>query len=230
MFLMALWMSRQAAARSSVPPVLTLARIFQTTGRPPRLRRGETCGQGVLAFTDPSDSWLYRLYLAIDANFRLKRKKVSSHAVDPSFNKGCAYFVEHAAYKAHLDKWDKDAKDDRTDNCNTHDAVKLANIKGAAGLAATGIATVDCSRHKMKRPCSIGDLQKGERYADFYVSSLLYSHAEHTDKSMLTISSTGASGIMPPPTSLYPTTSVAATAFEPPYVGRSTATTHSLTV
>ncbi len=31
-------------------------------------------------------------------------------------------------------------------------------------MAATGVATVDCSRHDMKRPCSVGDLQKGERF------------------------------------------------------------------
>ena len=110
-------------------------------------------------------SWLYRLYLAIDANFRLKRKKVSSDALDPSLNKGCAYFASPIAYNAHLATFDSDdVRDDKTENCNTHDAVKLANIKGAAGLAATGIATVDCSRHEMKRPCSVGDLQKGERY------------------------------------------------------------------
>ena len=114
-------------------------------------------------------SWLYRLYLAIDANFRLKRKKVSSDALDPSLNKGCAYFVNPAAYNAHLTTFDSDnVRDDKTEDCNTHDAVKLANIKGASGLAATGIATVDCSRHEMKRPCSVGDLQKGERYPFFF--------------------------------------------------------------
>ena len=90
---------------------------------------------------------------------------MSSDALDPTLHKGCAYFVDPSAYKAHLDAFDKDdAKDDRAEDCNTHDAVKLANTKGAAGLAATGIATVDCSRHEMKRPCSVGDLQKGERY------------------------------------------------------------------
>ena len=109
--------------------------------------------------------WLYTLFLAIDGNFRLKRKNVSSDALDPSFNRGCAYFVDSDAYKTHLDMFDQEnTKDDHTDDCNTHDAVKLVNIKGAASLAATGIATVDCSRHEMKRPCSIGDLQKGERY------------------------------------------------------------------
>lgn len=50
----------------------------------------------------PCFRWKYALFLAIDANFRLKRKAVSSDAVDPSLNRGCAYFVEEGAYKAHL--------------------------------------------------------------------------------------------------------------------------------
>ncbi|TFY50630.1 hypothetical protein EVJ58_g10963, partial [Rhodofomes roseus] len=39
-----------------------------------------------------------------DANFRLKRKKVSSDSADPGFNNGIAYFVEERAYKEHLEK------------------------------------------------------------------------------------------------------------------------------
>lgn len=118
-------------------------------------------------------SWLYRLYVAIDANFRLKRKKVSSDAVDPSLNKGCAYVVEETAYKAHLAQFD-DLQNEATENCNNHDAVKLATLKGAAGLAASGVATVDCARHDMKRPCSTGDLQKGERCVVFIPLSVLH--------------------------------------------------------
>lgn len=46
--------------------------------------------------------WKYALFIAIDANFRLKRKAVSSENVDPSLNAGWGYFVEEAAYKAYL--------------------------------------------------------------------------------------------------------------------------------
>ncbi len=92
---------------------------------------------------------------------------MSSDQVDPDLNNGAAYFVRESGYKAHLEKWDTDNPKE-SGECNTHNAIKLANIKGAAGLAATGLATVDCSRHDMKRPCSMGDLQKGERYATAY--------------------------------------------------------------
>ena len=86
-------------------------------------------------------------------------------ALDPPFNCGCAYIVEDSAYQEHLGQFDShNSSESHAADCNPHDAVKLANIKGAAGLAATGLATVDCSRHDMKRPCSVGDLQKGERY------------------------------------------------------------------
>lgn len=46
--------------------------------------------------------WKYALFLAINTDFRLKHKAVSSDAVDPSLNRGCAYFVEEGAYKTHL--------------------------------------------------------------------------------------------------------------------------------
>ncbi|TFK78942.1 hypothetical protein K466DRAFT_506453, partial [Polyporus arcularius HHB13444] len=132
-------------------------------------------------------SWLYRLYLAIDANFRLKRKKVSSSDLDPALNAGCAYFVESTAYKDHLEEFDTgNTKDTLPGECNTHDAVKLANIKGSAGLAATGVATVDCSRHDMKRPCSVGDLQKGERFVN--VDYMLNSSLKHNAPTQCSVS------------------------------------------
>lgn len=108
-------------------------------------------------------SWIYRLFLGIDANFRLKRKKVSSDAADPGLNEGFAFFVEEKAYKEHINVYSEVIKED-TSTCNNHDAVKLANMKGSQGTAASGVGTVECSRHDMKRPCSVGDLQKGERY------------------------------------------------------------------
>ena len=52
-------------------------------------------------------SWIYRLYLAIDANFRLKRRLVSSEEADPSLSDGWAYFVKQESYKAHLRAHDK---------------------------------------------------------------------------------------------------------------------------
>jgi hypothetical protein len=51
--------------------------------------------------------FLYALFLALDANFRMKRKDVSSEADDPSLGDGIAFFSQVEAYMAHLEKhWD----------------------------------------------------------------------------------------------------------------------------
>ena len=39
-----------------------------------------------------------------------------------------------------------------------------ADTRDIHGLAVMGVGTVDCARHNMKRPNSIGDLQLGEKY------------------------------------------------------------------
>ncbi|KAF4612165.1 hypothetical protein D9613_004616 [Agrocybe pediades] len=43
----------------------------------------------------PAKKWLYSLFLAIDANFRLTRWHVSSEERDPSLTDGWAFFVKH---------------------------------------------------------------------------------------------------------------------------------------
>ena len=157
------WTSHVGVAQLNAQRVRTPTRTYLMTGKIPLLCAGELSSQHLFPALTAIASWLYRLNLAVDANFRLKRKKVSTDAVDPDLNHGCAYIVEENDYKAHLKQFDSDNPKDTEKECNTHDAVKLTNLRGATGLAATGIATVDCSRHDMKRPCSVGDLQKGER-------------------------------------------------------------------
>lgn len=46
--------------------------------------------------------WLYALFLAIDANFRLKLK--ARGIKDPDMGSGWAYFVEQLAYEQHVRK------------------------------------------------------------------------------------------------------------------------------
>ncbi|KAH0825633.1 hypothetical protein J3R83DRAFT_13480 [Lanmaoa asiatica] len=51
----------------------------------------------------PKDKqWLYALFVAIDANFHLKRSAVSKDGVDPSLSRGWGYFVEELSYKLYL--------------------------------------------------------------------------------------------------------------------------------
>ena len=39
-----------------------------------------------------------------------------------------------------------------------------ADARDIHGLAVTGVGTVDCACHNMKRPNSIGNLKLGEKY------------------------------------------------------------------
>ncbi|KAJ7282331.1 hypothetical protein C8J57DRAFT_1448037 [Mycena rebaudengoi] len=110
----------------------------------------------------PEDrKFLYALFLAIDANFRMKRKDVSSEEKDPGLGDGWSFYGEVKKYMAHLEKnWDQ--KQERS-TCVAHDAVDKPD-RDARGTASSGIGTVDCARHNLKRPRAVGDLQQGEKY------------------------------------------------------------------
>ncbi|KAJ2928397.1 hypothetical protein H1R20_g8687, partial [Candolleomyces eurysporus] len=111
------------------------------------------------------EQWIHALFLAIDANFHLRRKNVSSDEKDPGFNRGFAYIIEEFAYKEYLKMYDKVVQEDKC-TCNNHDAIKSATIRRGKGLAASGLGTCQCSRHDMKRPTGAGDVQKGEHYVN----------------------------------------------------------------
>lgn len=100
----------------------------------------------------------------MDANFRLRRLNVSSEDNDPSLNRGYGYFVEENDFRSFLETYGKIIPAEEKSTCNNHNAVKLANSRGGQGAAATGVGAVVCGHHDMKRPLSVGDLQKGERY------------------------------------------------------------------
>ncbi|KAL4256459.1 CxC2-like cysteine cluster KDZ transposase-associated domain-containing protein, partial [Pleurotus pulmonarius] len=128
-----------------------------------------------------SKKWIHTLFVAIDANFRLKRLSASNDARDPSLNRGSSYFVEEGDYKEFLDQAD-DETSQEVSTCNNYDAVKSASIRGGKGTTASGVGTIECSRHDMKRPVSVGDLQKGEKYRnmDYLYFSSIKNHSPKT--------------------------------------------------
>ncbi|KAG1888370.1 hypothetical protein F4604DRAFT_1916291 [Suillus subluteus] len=128
--------------------------------------------------------WLYAVFLAIDANFRLKRRNVSSDHADPSLSRGWSYFVEEKEYKAFLAEHLTETQEKST--CSSHNAVNTADTKQSQGLAATGVGTVDCARHNFKRPNGVGDLQKGEKYIN--MDYLFFSTLRGTQLEMLNVS------------------------------------------
>ncbi|KAK6977540.1 CxC2 domain-containing protein [Favolaschia claudopus] len=105
--------------------------------------------------------FIYALFLALDANFQMRRNDVSTELKDPSLGDGIAFFGRVEEYMEHLEAhW---GLEQEKSTCVAHDAVNEPN-RESYGMAASGIGTVDCARHNMKRPNGVGDLQKGEKY------------------------------------------------------------------
>ncbi|KAJ6590439.1 hypothetical protein DFH09DRAFT_1074071 [Mycena vulgaris] len=105
--------------------------------------------------------FLYALFLAMDANFQLKRKDVSSEEKDPGLGDGWSFYCAVVEYMEHVKlHWDKPQE---RSTCVAHDAVDKPD-REARGTASSGIGAVDCARHNMKRPLGVGDLQFGKRY------------------------------------------------------------------
>ncbi|KAJ7251255.1 hypothetical protein C8J57DRAFT_1078120 [Mycena rebaudengoi] len=121
---------------------------------------GKNCPPGWESLP-PERRFLYALFLAIDANFRMKRKNVSSEEDDPGLGDGWAFYCKVDEYMEHLGlHWNLEQE---KSTCVSHDAVDQPD-RESRGTASSGIGTVDCARHNMKRPNGVGDLQKGERY------------------------------------------------------------------
>ncbi|KAJ7056035.1 hypothetical protein C8F01DRAFT_1211465 [Mycena amicta] len=86
-----------------------------------------------------------------NANFRMKNRIRKNERHDPSFGSGWSYFVETEAYKNHLRNYTtEDDKDTRV----------------TTGLRVSGVGGCVCARHGIVRALGLGDLQKGERYAN----------------------------------------------------------------
>ncbi|KAF8215194.1 hypothetical protein K438DRAFT_1561909 [Mycena galopus ATCC 62051] len=106
-------------------------------------------------------SWIYRLLVSEDANFKMKGRDRSSREKDPTLGPGWAYMVANDDYLKHLVKY---VNEDEISHCVSFAALWSANNKRAKGLRASGIGSVSCSRHEIFRPLGTGDLQQGERY------------------------------------------------------------------
>ncbi|KAF7295904.1 hypothetical protein HMN09_01134400 [Mycena chlorophos] len=122
----------------------------------------------------PEDRCLYIMFLALDACFRLKRRMISSERWDPALGAGWAYMVETAAYRAYLLTM-TDQKEMST--CSGLAALDYANTKFSCGYSATGVGMGVCARHELVMPTGVGDLQKGERYANMdYIFASIFRH------------------------------------------------------
>ncbi|KAJ7807696.1 hypothetical protein B0H14DRAFT_3483063 [Mycena olivaceomarginata] len=121
--------------------------------------------QGELAVRrrPPEFQFFYIIFIAIDACLRLKHRLVSSVLKDPSLVSGWAYMVESVLYRQFL-LTVTDQKEMST--CSGLAALDHANTKFLCGYAATGVGMWVCAQHEFVQPNGVGDLQKGERYAN----------------------------------------------------------------
>ncbi|KAK7434874.1 hypothetical protein VKT23_019977 [Stygiomarasmius scandens] len=110
----------------------------------------------------------------MDTNFQCCRLRVSSEQVDPGLIKGFQYVAPVEVFNDFLVKFGKDVPQS-INTCHNHSALRLASMRRDPGLAATGVAVTECSRHDSKLPNSVVDLQWGERYInmDFTIIAVL---------------------------------------------------------
>ncbi|KAJ6489350.1 hypothetical protein C8R47DRAFT_1071693 [Mycena vitilis] len=110
--------------------------------------------------------YLYRLILALDANFKLKNRIRKNEHPDPSLGPGWGAFVEPKRYKKHLRKGHIWLKPTQISTCIAFAALTQKETRNTAGLRVSGVGGCVCARHECIRPNGMGDLQKGERYAN----------------------------------------------------------------
>ncbi|KAJ7704630.1 hypothetical protein B0H14DRAFT_2416236 [Mycena olivaceomarginata] len=120
---------------------------------------------------DKKFRFLYMLLVALDANFKLKNRMRQNERPDPSLGPGLGYFVDSAKYRRHLRKY--------ISTCIAFAALLQKDTRGTAGLRTSGVGGCVCARHECVLPHGIGDLQKGERFAnmDFIVMGALAGFA-----------------------------------------------------
>ncbi|KAN0079965.1 hypothetical protein V8E55_009531 [Tylopilus felleus] len=122
-------------------------------------------------FAPGARSWLYGLFIALDTNFRLKQKAVSSDEADPTLSNGWAYFVDECVYKEYLQTQMNVIQP--KSSCSSHNAVNLADVKNSSGLAATGVGTVEYLQKG--EHCSYSQTTKYVNMDYLFCSSLRHS-------------------------------------------------------
>ncbi|KAJ7793449.1 hypothetical protein B0H14DRAFT_2622840 [Mycena olivaceomarginata] len=120
--------------------------------------------------------FLYMLLVALDANFKLKNRIRANEHPDPSLGPGWGYFVQPEKYRTHIKNYvpEKDVS-----TCIAFAALLQKDTRGTTGLRVSGVGGCVCVRHECVLSNGIGDLQKGERFAnmDFILLSALAGFA-----------------------------------------------------
>ncbi|KAJ7025067.1 hypothetical protein C8F04DRAFT_1269674 [Mycena alexandri] len=121
---------------------------------------------------DPKYKFLYMLILALDTNFKLKNRLRANKRYNPSLGPGWGAFVEPEAYREHLKNY---VGESDISTCIAFVVLLQKDSRLTTGLRTSGVGGCVCARHECVRPNGLGDLQKGERYAnmDYIIMSCL---------------------------------------------------------
>ncbi|KAK0227744.1 hypothetical protein IW262DRAFT_1445677 [Armillaria fumosa] len=111
----------------------------------------------------PHLKFLYLLLICIDANFCLKNQIVSSYSRDPGLSIGWSYFTAREPYEDYVRSRAMDAD---ISTCVEFSAMAKSNTKFSKGLRYTGVVAISCGRSEMVLPTCVGNMDKGERYAN----------------------------------------------------------------
>ena len=107
--------------------------------------------------------YIYYSFAAFDGNFKLKRYLKVGEKPDASLCSGRAYCVPDDKYGAWVRLSSAADQFTETPTCSGFQQQRLADVKGKAGVAVTGVGGGMCSRHEFIRPRSMVDFQYGER-------------------------------------------------------------------
>ncbi|KAJ7030565.1 hypothetical protein C8F04DRAFT_1263687 [Mycena alexandri] len=107
--------------------------------------------------------YLYRTILALDANFKLKNRIRTHEREDPPLAPGWGAWVDPMRYKEHLKQY---IAENDASTCIAFAALTQKDTRHTDGLRVSGVGAAVCARHECVRPNGLGDLQKGERYAN----------------------------------------------------------------
>ncbi|KAF7311686.1 hypothetical protein MKEN_01072200 [Mycena kentingensis (nom. inval.)] len=100
---------------------------------------------------------------SLDANFRLKNRIRANERHDRATCPGWGCFVDDGPYKEHLQDY---VAEEDISTCIAFAALMQKETKVTTGLRVSGVGGCVCARHGVVRPQGLGDLQKGERYAN----------------------------------------------------------------
>ncbi|KAF7305726.1 CxC2 domain-containing protein [Mycena chlorophos] len=95
--------------------------------------------------------------------FASKTGSVRTNASTHRSGRGFLYFVKHTPYKEHLKRY---VEEHDVSTCIAFAALMQKETRLTTGLRVSGVGGCVCARHGVVLPQGLGDLQKGERYAN----------------------------------------------------------------